>query len=336
MVLEDVMMKLPRRQFLQLAAGAAALPLASRMAGAQGFPSRPVTIVVATGVGGPSDLIARVIAESMRASLGQPVIIENAGGIGTVGMDRVARAKPDGHTLAFSASFSTHVVHGAIHKLPYDIIDNFNPVALVTESPQVILTKKALPANDLKGLIGWLKANPDTASLGQTGPGSPAHVTGLLFQKLTGTRFLFANYRSAGQAMQDLIAGHIDLMFVAPNIALEHVRAGSIKAYAVTDRSRLAAAPDVPTVDEAGLPGFYAAPWHALWAPGGTPPEVIARLNAAVMDALADEGVRKRLGDLGLTIVSRERQTPEALATFQRAEIERWWPILKEAGVKAQ
>jgi len=329
-------MMLARRRFLLLAVGSTAIPVVSRIAAAQAFPSQPLTIVVTTGAGGPSDLIARVVAESMRATLGRPVIIENAGGIGTVGMDRVARAKPDGHTLVFSVSFSTHVVHGAIHKLPYDVINDFKPVALVTESPQMILAKKALPANDLKGLIDWLKANPDRASLGQTGPGSPAHVTGLLFQKLTGTRFLFANYRSAGQAMQDLIAGHIDLMFVAPNIALEHVRAGSIKVFAVTDKIRLTAAPDVPTVDEAGLPGFYAAPWQAFWAPGGTPSEVIAILNTAVMDALADERVRKRLGDLGLTIVQRERQTPEALGTFQRAEIERWWPILREAGIKAE
>jgi tripartite-type tricarboxylate transporter receptor subunit TctC len=292
--------------------------------------------VVATGVGGPSDLIARVVAEHMRTSLAQPVIIENTGGIGTVGMDRVARAKPDGHTLVFSVSFSTHVVHAAIHKLPYDVVNDFAPVALVAKSPQVILAKKAIPANDLNGLIAWLKANPDKASLGQTGPGSPAHVAGLLFQRQTATRFQFANYRSAAQAMQDMIAGHIELMIVAPNIALEHVRAGSIKAYAVTDKNHLAAAPEIPTVDEAGLPGFYTAPWQALWAPKGTPRDVIAKLNAAVVDALADAAVRKRLGDLGLTIVPREQQTPEALAAFQQAEITRWWPMLKEAGIKGE
>ena len=193
-----------------------------------------------------------------------------------------------------------------------------------------------MPANDLKELIGWLRANPDKASLGQTGPGSPAHVAGLLFQKQTGTRFQFANYRSAGQAMQDMIAGHIDLMFVAPNIALEHVRAGSIKAYAVTDKNRLAAAPEIPTVDEAGLPGFYASPWFAFWAPKGTPREVIAKLNAAVVDALADTAVRKRLTDLGVEILPREQQTPEALGAFHKAEIERWWPILKEASIKVE
>jgi tripartite-type tricarboxylate transporter receptor subunit TctC len=331
------MMKFPRRPFLLLAAGAVALPALSCIAGAQSYPSRPITIVVASGAGGPSDVIARIIAECMRATLGQPVIIDNAGGAtGISGMGRVARAKPDGYTLAFSVSFSTHVVQGAIRKLPYDVVDDFEPVALVTDSPQVILAKKAMPADDLRGLIGWLRANPDKASLGQTGPGSPAHVAGILFQKQTGTRFQFANYRSAGHAMQDMIAGHIDLMFTAPNIALEHVRAGSIKAYAVTDKSRLAAAPEIPTVDEAGLPGFYAAPWHAFWAPKGTPREVIAKLNAAIVDSLADITVRKRLNDAGLQIVPREKQTPEALRAFQMAEIERWWPILKEAGIKVE
>jgi tripartite-type tricarboxylate transporter receptor subunit TctC len=326
-----------RRQFLQLAAGAAALPAVSRFASAEVFPSRPITVVVASGAGGPSDVIARIVAERMRLSLGQPVIIDNAGGgNGMIGMGRVARAKPDGYTLAFSVSFSTHVVHGAIHKLPYDVVNDFEPVALVTDGPHVILAKKAMPANDLSGLIGWLRANPDKASLGQTGPGSPAHVAGILFQKQTGTRFQFANYRSAGQAMQDMIAGHIDLMFVAPNIALEHARAGTIKAYAVTDKSRLAAAPEIPTVDEAGLPGFYAAPWHAFWAPKGTPREAIARLNATVVDALADTTVRQRLNDVGMRIVPREQQTPEALGAFQRAEIARWWPILKEAGIKVE
>lgn len=326
-----------RRQFLRLAAGAGACLAVSIVANAQDYPSRPITIVVASGAGGPADVIARIIVERMRASLGQPVIIDNVGGgNGTIGMGRVARTKPDGYTLAFSVSFSTHVVQGAISKLPYDVTNDFEPLALATDGPQVMLAKKAMPASDLNGLIGWLKANPDKASLGQTGPGSPAHVAGILFQKQTGTRFQFANYRSAGQAMQDLIAGHIDLMLVAPNIALEHVRAGSIKAYAVTDKSRLAAAPEVPTVDEAGLPGFYTAPWHAFWAPKGTPREVITKLNASVVNALADTTVRKRLTDLGVRVVPRAQQTPEALGTLQKAEIERWWPVLKEAGIKVE
>ena len=331
-------MKLPRRQFLQLAAGAAALPIVSRIASAQSYPSRPITIIVPTGAGGPQDVIARVVAEGMRERLGQAVIIENvAGANGTLGIGRVARAKPDGYSLAFSVSSATHVFNAAMYALPYDVISDFEPVALVTrDTGAVIVAKKAMPANSLKELIAWLGGNPDKASLGHTGPGSPAHISGALFQRLTGTRFQFVSYRSAGQAMQDVIAGHIDMMFTSPSIGLAPAQAGSVKAYAVMARNRLAASPDIPTVDEAGLPGFYTSGWHALWAPKGTPREVIARLNAAVVDALADTAVRTRLADLGLLIVPREQQTPEALRAFQKAEIEKWWPIIKEAGIKAE
>ncbi len=328
------MVKLPRRRFLALAAGAATFPVLSRIASAQAYPSRPITVIVPGAAGAPSDVVARILIERMRASLGQAIIIDNVPGAnGTLGIGRVARAKPDGYTLAFSASFATHVVNGAIYALPYDVVGDFTPVALVADNPQLILAKKAMPARDLKELIGWLKANPDKASLGQTGPGSPAHVTGILFQKQTGTRFQFANYRSVAQAMSDLIAGHIDLMIFA-TIALEHARAGSIKAYAVTAKNRLAMAPEIPTADEAGLPGFYASPWFALWAPKDTPRDVVDRLDGAVVDALADAAVRTRLTDLGYEIVPREQQTPEALAAFQKAEIEKWWPIIKEAGIK--
>ena len=331
------MMKLPRRQFLQLAAGAAAFPAVSRGSQAR----KPIRrgrsrSSCRAGAGGPSDVSRASSPSACAASLGQPLVIENVPGAnGTLGTGRVARAKPDGYTLAFSASFSTHVVNGAIYALPYDVVNDFEPVALVADDPQVILAKKAMPANDLKELIAWLKANPDKASLGHIGPGSPAHVAGILFQKQTGTRFQFVTYRSVGQAMQDLIAGHIDLMIFA-TIALEHVRAGSIKAYAVTAKNRLAVAPDIPTVDEAGLPGFYASPWFAIWAPKGTPRDVIDKLNAAVVDALADTAVRSRLAELGYEIVPREQQTPEALGAFHKAEIERWWPILKEAGIKVE
>jgi tripartite-type tricarboxylate transporter receptor subunit TctC len=334
---EAAMMKLSRRLLLQLTASAAAFPVVSRIASAQAYPSRPVTVIVPSGPGGPQDILARIVCERMRVSLGQPLIIDNVpGASGMLGIGRVARAEPNGYMVAFSGSFITHVVHSAIRTLPYDVVNDFEPIALVADSPQLIISKKTMPIDDLKGLIGWLKDNPDKASLGQTGPGSPAHVTGILFQKVTGTRFQFANYRSAGQAMQDLIAAHIDLMFTAPTIALGALQVGSIKAYAVTAGNRLAMAPDIPTVDEAGLPGFYASPWNALWAPKGTPRDVIARLNAAVVDALADPTVRKRFADLGLQIVLREQQTPEALGAFQQAEIEKWWPILKEAGIKVE
>jgi tripartite-type tricarboxylate transporter receptor subunit TctC len=331
------MVRFLRRQFLQFAVGAAALPAAVRMVRAQTYPTRPITIIVPSGAGGPTDVIARVITEHMRRALGQAIIIENVTGAnGNLGIGRVARAKPDGYTLAFSVSSSTHVVNGAIYALTYDVVNDFAPIALVADNPLLILAKKAMPASDLKGLIVWLKANPDVASLGQTGPGSPAHLAGILFQKQTEARFQFANYRSVGQAMQDLIGGHIDLMFVAPNIALEQVRAGSIRAYAVTAKKRLAMAPDIPTVDEAGLPNFYSSVWYAFWAPKGTPRDVIERLNAAVVGTLADTAVRARFADLGQGIFPREQQTPEALAAQQKAEIEKWWSIIKEAGIKAE
>jgi tripartite-type tricarboxylate transporter receptor subunit TctC len=331
-------MKIPRRQFLRLAAGAVALPVAARVASAQAYPSRPITVVVPTGAGGPQDVIARVVAERMRATLGQTIIIENVPGAnGTLGIGRVARARPDGYTLAFSVSSATHVFNAAIYALPYDVINDFEPVAMVTrDTGTMVIAKKAMPANDLKGLIGWLKANPDKASLGHTGPGSPAHISGALFQRQTGTRFQFVSYRSAGQAMQDVIAGHIDLMFTSPSIGLAPAQAGSVKAYAVMAKERLAAAPEIPTVDEAGLPGFYNAGWHALWAPKGTPREMIEKLNAAVVEALADTSVRTRLAGLGLQVVPREQQTPEALAALQKAEIERWWPVINEAGIKGE
>jgi tripartite-type tricarboxylate transporter receptor subunit TctC len=331
------MLRLPRRRFLQIATGVAAGLAIPRNASAQAFPSRPITVIVPTGAGGPQDVVARIVIDKMQGSLGQPLIVENVPGAnGNLGVGRVARANRDGYTLAFSVSFSTHVVNPAIYSLPYDVVNDFEPVALVADAASVVLTKKAIPANDLKELIAWIKANPDRASLGHTGPGSPAHVGGILLQKMTDTRFQFATYRSAGQAMQDLVGGHIDLMLVAPSIALEQVRSGNIKAYAVMGKERLAAAPNIPTVDEAGLPGFYTSPWYALWAPKGTPREVIGKLSGAAMDALADAVVRKRLGDLGLTVFPRERQTPEALAAFHKTEIDKWWPILKDAGIKVE
>jgi tripartite-type tricarboxylate transporter receptor subunit TctC len=308
----------------------------SRIASAQTYPSRLITVIVPTGAGGPQDVVARVVTEHMRGTLGQALIIENVPGAnGTLGIGRVYRAKPDGYTIAFSVSSSTHVFNPAIYSLPYDVINDFEPIGLATkEGGQLIVAKKSMPASDLTELIAWMRANPGKASLGHTGLGSPAHVAGIVFQKLAGTRLQDVTYRTAGQAMQDMIAGHIDTMMSSPSISLAAVQAGSVKAYAVTAKSRLAAMPDIPTVDDAGLPGFYAAGWFALWAPKGTSREIIGKLNTALVDALADTAVRARLGDLGLEIFPREQQTPEALRALQMAEIEKWWPIIKEAGIK--
>ena len=329
-------MKLPRRDFVRLAAGVAALPVASRTAMAQAYPSRSITMVVPFAAGGPVDTLARILAERMRASLGQTVVIENVTGAGgSIGTGRVARAAPDGYTLVIGI-WTTHVVNGAIYALQYDVLNDFEPVALLANNPQVIVAKKSMPANDLKGLIAWLKLNPDKASAGTAGVASPQHVLGVFFQSATGTRFQFVHYRGGGPATQDLVAGQIDLIIGDQVTSLPQIRSGNIKAYAVTNKNRLTAAPDIPTVDEAGLPGFYTTVWNAIWAPKGTPQNVIMKLNAAVVGELADSAIRRRLADLGQQIVPRDQQTPEALAAFHRAEIEKWWPIIKGANIKGE
>ncbi len=293
------------------------------------YPSQPITMVVPFAAGGPTDTIARIVSERMSASLGRPIVVENAvGAAGTVGTGRVARANPDGYTVCVGF-LGTHVLNGAIYTLPYDVQKDFEPIALLASNPQLIVAKKATPAKDLKELIEWLKANPGKAAQGTAGVGSPAHIAGAYFQRASGTTFQFAPYRGAAPAMQNLVGGHIDLMFDQASNALPHVRNGSIKAYAVTAKVRLASAPDIPTVDEAGLPEFYISVWSAMWAPKGTPQEVIGKLNAAVVDALADKTVQQRLADLGQEVPPRGQQTPGALATFQKSEIEKWWPIVR-------
>jgi tripartite-type tricarboxylate transporter receptor subunit TctC len=303
---------------------------------AQVYPSRPITIVAPFAAGGPTDTIGRIVAERMRVSLGQPVIIEDVpGAAGSIGVGRVARAPSDGYTIGIG-QWGTHVVNGAIYPFQYDLLKDFEPISLLTSNPWLVVAKKAMPANDLKGFIAWLKANPDSASAGTAGVGSPAHVFGVFFQNATGTRFQFVPYRGNAPALQDLMAGQIDLMIDNPTNSLPQVRAGNIKAFAVTAKNRLASAPDIPTVDEAGLPKFYISHWHALWVPKGTPKDVIVKLNAAVVDSLADPAVRARLADLGQEIFPPEQQTPETLRAFQRAEIEKWWPIIKAANIKGE
>jgi tripartite-type tricarboxylate transporter receptor subunit TctC len=308
-----------------------------RVATAQPYPSHPVTFIVPFGAGGPVDTLARNLSEAMRASLGQSIIIENVtGASGTLGVGRAVRAAPDGYTVSIG-NWPSHVVNGAIYTLPYDVLRDFEPVARLPSNPYVVVARKDLPAKNLSELIAWLKANPDKATQGTAGPGSGQHVSGVYFQNVTQTRFQFVPYRAgSSEIMRDLVAGHIDLTFDQAITALPHIRNGAVKAYAVTSDKRLAAAPDIPSVDEAGAPGVYISTWYGLWVPKGTPQEVIRKLTTAAMDALADPAVRERLAGLGQEIPPREQQSAEALAVHHKAEIDKWWPLIKAANIKAE
>ena len=317
-----------------LATGLAMLA-GTTLAAAQEYPSRPITMVVPFPAGGPLDSVARIMAERMRVALGQPVVIDNVGGAsGTVGIGRVIRATPDGYTIV-AGGLPTNVLNGAVMALPYDPLD-IQPISLTIRAPLLVVARKSMPANDLKELITWLKANPDKASQGTGGIGATSHIAGVFFQQLSGTRFTLVPYRGAGPAMQDLLSEQIDLMIDPASGTLPQVRAGKIKAYAVTDDHRLAAAPDIPTAAEAGLPGFEIVNWQGFFAPKGTPSAVVERLNAAIVETMADPGVRSRLMDLGQEIFPREQQTPAALGAINKADIEKWWPIIKAAGVRSE
>ena len=329
-------MKLPRRNFLHLAAGAAALPTVSHIAWAQAYPTRPITMIVPFAPGGISDVMGRMMAEPLRAILGQPIIIENVGGAaGSIGVGRAVRAPGDGYTLSIGTT-SSHVLTGALYSLPWDSVKDLEPISPLVSEPLMIVGRKGMPAQDLKELIAWLKANPDKASQGHAGVGGVGHVTGISFQRETNTRFQSVPYRGGGPALQDLLAGHIDLEMEAVSNFLQQVRAGNLKAYAVAAKVRLATAPDIPTVDEAGLPGFYRSVWIGLWLPKGASKDLITKLNAAVQAVLAEPKMRTRIAELGQEIFPREQQTPEGLAAHQKAEIEKWWPIIKAAGIKGE
>ena len=321
---------------LLAALGFAAACLAAANANAQNYPSRPITIVVPFAAGGPTDTIARIFGARLGASLGQTIVIENTtGAAGTIGVTHVYRAAPDGYTIGIG-HWSTHVVNGAIYPLPYSLLDGFEPIGLIASNPQLIITKKAIALKNLKELVEWVKANQDKISAGTAGAGAASHVSGVYFQSVTGTKFTFVPYRGAGPALQDMVAGNIDLMFDQAANALPQVRNGNIHAYAVTGKTRLSSAPDIPTVDEAGMPGFYISVWHGLWLPKGTPKDIVMRLNAAVREALADPVVRQRLVELGQDLPPVDQQSPEALYAYHKAEIEKWHPIIKAAGIKVE
>ena len=303
---------------------------------AQTYPSRPITMVIPFPAGGPTDTVGRIVAERMRASLGQPIIVENVvGASGSIAVGKAARAAGDGYTLSFG-NWSTHVANGAVFALQYDLLNDFEPISLVVDSPMLLVANNAIPAKNLRELVAWLKANPNKASVGTPGMGGASHLAGVFFQKVTETHFAFVPYRGVAPAMQDMIAGRIDMMFDLAANSLPHVHVGSIRAFAALAKNRLSGAAHIPTVDEAGLPGLYVSSWQAIWAPKGTPKLVIEKLNAAVVDALADPAVRQRLVDMAQEIPLREQQTPEALGKLQKSEIDKWWPIIKAANIKAE
>lgn len=305
-------------------------------AGAQNYPSRPITMIVPFAAGGPTDAIARVLGDRMRQSLGQTIVIENVTGAGgTLGLARAVHAAPDGYTLSIG-HLGTHVINGAIYPLTFDLVNDLDPVAMVTSNPMMIVSKNDVPAKNLKELIAWIKANDGKATAGTAGVGSGSHFSGVYFAQLIGANLQFVPYRGTGPALLDLVAGQIDLIVDQASNSLAQVQAGKIRAYGISADKRLAAAPDISTVDEAGLAGFHVEIWSGIWVPKGTPKDIVAKLNAAVVEALADPAVRKRLAEVGLDIPPRDQQTPEALAAHQRAEVKKWWPMIKAANIKVQ
>jgi tripartite-type tricarboxylate transporter receptor subunit TctC len=318
-------------------ATAIALAVGGAPAGAaQSYPSHPITIIVPFPAGGPTDTLARLLGERMRVSLGQPVIIETVTGAGaSIGVARAAQAAPDGYTLSIG-NWTSHVGAGAMYPAVHDVVLEMQPVSRISATPLMIVGKNALPPKTAQELIAWLKANPGKASAATVGAGSGAHICVLYFQQKTGTDFQLVPYRGGAPVMQDLVAGQIDFFCAEASQTLPFLRSGAIRAFAVMSKERWPAAPDVPTMDEVGVSGMYISFWHGLWAPKGTPREIVAKLNGAVVDTLADTNVRQRLTELGHVIATREEQTPEALGAFHRAEIEKWWPIIKAANVKPE
>ena len=305
-------------------------------AAAQTYPNKSVTIIVPFAAGGPSDALARIMGDRMKSTLGQTFVVENVtGAAGSIGVGRAVRSAPDGYTISFG-HLGTHVANGAIYPLPYDMLTDLEPVVLLPSNPMVVVSRGNLPATNLKELIAWLKANQDKATAGTAGAGSGAHIAGVYLQTLTGLKLQYVPYRGTAPALNDLVGGQIDIIVDQASNSMQQIRSGRIRAYAITDSKRLKAAPEIPTADEAGLPGFNMTLWSALWAPKGTPKDVIARLNAAAVEAMADDAVLKRLNDLGLEVPARDQQTPQALGVWHKAEVDKWWPIIKKAGIKPE
>ena len=310
------------------------LSMSGAAAVADNFPSHPITIVVPFSAGGPSDAMARILAERMKTTLGEAILIENVTGAGgSIGVGRAVRSPPDGYTISFG-HLGTHVANGAIYKLGYDLVTDLEPVVLLPSNPMIIVSKNAAPAKSLKELLAWLKARPTPATAGTAGAGSGSHIAGLYFQNVTGIQLQYVPYRGTARAMNDLVAGQIDLIVDQTSNSIGQVRAGNIRAYAVTAEKRLESAPDIPTTDEAGLPGFHMTLWSGLWVPKDTPKEIVEKLNAAAVDALNDPVVRKQLENLGLQMPPKDQLTPEALGAWQKTEITKWWPMIKAANVK--
>src|SRR5690349_4753201 len=303
---------------------------------AEDYPTRTITMIVPFPAGGATDTLARFLAEKMRAILGQPIVIENVGGAaGSLGVTRAVRAAADGYTLSIGTS-TTHMLTGGLYNLPFDLLTDLEPIILIGNEPLLLVGKKDFPADDLKGLIAWLKANPDKASVGIAGVGATGHLAGISFQRVTGTKFEFVPYRGNGPAMQDLLGGQIDFMMEPSSNFKPLLGAGSVKPFAVTGKTRLPNASNIPTVDEAGVPGFFATLWYGLWVPKGTPKDVIAKLNAIMTQVLSSPPVRQRFAEPGIQITSHDQQSPEALRAYQKAEAERWWPIIKAANIKVE
>ena len=312
---------------------AVALHVAS--AAAQPYPSRPISLIVPYPAGGPLDQVARVMTEHMRDTLGQPLVVENvSGAAGSIGVGRVARAAPNGYTIGIG-DVGTQVLNGAVFPLTYDVMTDFEPVALLVASPLLVLSRASLPAKNLLDLTAWLKENQAKVSQGFIGSGSLSHLCGLYLQETIKGKWPFVPYRGAAPAIQDLVGGQIDVMCLAASGAtLSLARSGKVRAYAVMAPTRLPSGQEFPTADEAGLKGLHLSFWQAFWVPKGTPKDIVARLNAAAVAALADPGVSGKLTELGFVIPPREQQTPEALGALRRAEADKWWPIIKAAGIK--